>query len=76
MEKYCCDKFLEESNIKAFAGGGFAYPPGMHPTEQIEFIAKTGKWNVNGCCGGGCYVLTDLEYCPWCGKKISVLVKS
>jgi len=25
--------------------------------------------NVNGCCGGGCYVLTRLVYCPYCGTK-------
>lgn len=38
--------------------------------EQIELDKKTGLWNVNGCCGGGCYVLQDLAYCPWCGANI------
>lgn len=35
-----------------------------------ELDKKTGLWNVNGCCGGGCYVLQDLAYCPWCGANI------
>lgn len=24
-------------------------------------------WNINGCCGGGCYILSDIEFCPFCG---------
>lgn len=36
---------------------------------QFEWYAG---WNVGGCCGGGCYVLTELIYCPWCGVRISV----
>lgn len=31
--------------------------------------------SVNGCCGGGCFVLSDIHFCPFCGKEIMVRVK-
>ena len=71
MSKPCCNKFAEEAEIQAFVGGGYLYPSSMRPTEQIEYDEQAGNWNVNGCCGGGCYVLRDLMYCPWCGASIS-----
>lgn len=75
--KYCCDRFKKECNeIQALMGGGYAYPKEMNPTSQIIFSDNgEGKktWNVNGCCGGGCYVLIDLKFCPWCGTKLKGL---
>ena len=26
-------------------------------------------YNINGCCGG-CYIITELKYCPFCGEKV------
>lgn len=26
--------------------------------------------NINGCCDGGCYVLSDITYCPLCGTNL------
>lgn len=66
----CCDKFAEETGaIKAPVGGGLLYPPFMRPTGQIEQTSD-GMWAVNGCCGGGCYVLEDIKFCPFCGAKL------
>jgi hypothetical protein len=31
---------------------------------------QDNTWNVYGCCHC-CYYLTDIKYCPWCGKKIN-----
>jgi hypothetical protein len=59
----------ETSRAHAFAGGGFMYPPELKPTAQIEQV-DDGSWAVNGCCGGGCYVLTDVKFCPFCGTKL------
>jgi competence CoiA-like predicted nuclease len=28
--------------------------------------------NLNSCCGGGCYAMQGLLYCPFCGKRIVV----
>ena len=68
--KACCEKFATETGrLQAPAAGGFMYPPEMIPAAQIE-RADDGSWNVNGCCGGGCYVLCDIKYCPFCGAKL------
>jgi hypothetical protein len=40
---------------------------------QIEICNEYGGLGVNGCCGGGCYVLTCLVYCPWCATKVRVV---
>ncbi len=70
QQSICCAELAKEiGEHKALAGGGFAYPPSMHPTGQIE-QANDGSWNVNGCCGGGCYVLNDIKFCPFCGTKL------
>jgi hypothetical protein len=47
-----------------------------------KFSEKYGKynvgfefyegWHVNGCCGGGCYVLSDILFCPFCGSRLPV----
>jgi hypothetical protein len=37
-----------------------------------EFIKDEGKpyYSINGCCGGGCYVVTGVLYCPFCGTRL------
>lgn len=37
---------------------------------QVEYDTNADSWDVNGCCGGGCFVLVDLKYCPFCGQKL------
>ena len=27
---------------------------------------------IQGCCGGGCVVITGIKYCPFCGKLLQV----
>jgi len=54
--KICCKKFKKQ--IERYGGSPF------------EVIGN--DISVNGCCGGGCYVITDLLYCPWCGKKFKL----
>lgn len=67
---FCCEAFVKEVDSHvAFVGGGSLYPNGLHPTGQIE-RDDNGTWVVNGCCGGGCYVLTGIKFCPFCGTKL------
>lgn len=40
---------------------------------QIVLDSSMQSIHVNGCCGGGCYVLTDLWFCPFCGREIEKL---
>lgn len=70
-KEFCCDEFAKQTNELSLAGGGWVYPKEMMPERQIELDDESGNWNVNGCCGGGCYVLQDLKYCPFCGKYIA-----
>ena len=37
--------------------------------EGIEWAGE--QWVVNGCCHGGCCVLTWISYCPWCGTYLA-----
>lgn len=31
-----------------------------------------GRYSVNGCCGGGCYVMSNIKFCPHCGTKLTL----
>jgi len=40
-------------------------------TNDNHGIEYRNGWHVNGCCGG-CYVLTDIIFCPYCGTKLPI----
>ena len=63
--------------------GGLRYP--AQNIERIIEVCDCGQWErnvsepvqklddglaINGCCGGGCFVITKIEYCPFCGKRV------
>lgn len=31
----------------------------------------TDGFAINGCCGGGCYVITGINFCPFCGINLT-----
>lgn len=61
MDNYCCEKFAEEAQDHA--------PSDMAPGVP-QFVCSDGNWHIHGCCGGGCYVVTDMKFCPFCGTKL------
>lgn len=67
---FCCKQFKKQSKLKALSGGGIGYK-GFTPESQIEYDKEKDVFHVKGCCGGGCFVLVNLIFCPWCGKKLS-----
>lgn len=70
MTLFCCKAFAHEvAEHNGLAGGEGLYPPELHPTGQIE-PDPDGTWNINGCCGGGCYVITGMKFCPFCGTAL------
>ena len=53
---YCCKEFEEQAtDHEAYAGGGMMYPD--NPDTQFEKL-DDGAWAINGCCGGGCFVVS------------------
>jgi hypothetical protein len=67
---FCCDKFAKQAGaLQALSGGGGMYPAEMRPRAQFE-PDTDGSWNINGCCGGGCYVVTEMLFCPFCGSAL------
>lgn len=69
-EKFCCKKFAEEAKaLRAPVGGGMLYPLGFRPHGQFQ-LDEDGTWNINGCCGGGCYVVSDMKFCPFRGAEL------
>ena len=58
---YCCDAFKEEATNSRE----------MRPLAQFEPDEDGETWNVNGCCGGGCYVVRAMRFCPFCGTKLA-----
>lgn len=74
MSAACCEKFAEASGaVLSTSPFGGMYPSSVRPEAQIEF---NEGWHVAGCCGGGCYVLTDLKFCPWCSAPLPEAVST
>ena len=68
---YCCEAFKEEAkNLQPLVGGGLLYPTSLRPFAQFEPDQDGETWNINGCCGGGCYVVNAMRFCPFCGTKL------
>jgi hypothetical protein len=69
--KFCCEAFAEQAGeLQAAVGGGGLYPSQMRPRSQFEPDDDGKTWNINGCCGGGCFVVTDMRFCPYCGTAL------
>lgn len=70
MSRLCCEALEKEViELRPPTGGGLLYPKSMRPKGQIEQM-EDGSWAINGCCGGGCFVITDMKHCPFCGIKL------
>lgn len=68
--RLCCKKMGKAVGaMQSLMAGGILYQPEVRPHAQIEFDEDDQRWNVNGCCGG-CNVLTNIEFCPYCGKSL------
>ena len=54
---YCCDRLRDEMTVDKRGVG----TPAMDHDHECMY--------VQGCCGGQCYMLSDIIYCPFCGTK-------
>jgi hypothetical protein len=55
---YCCPQFREDAERVG------------HKLSQFE-QGEDGDWNINGCCGGGCFVVSGMKFCPYCGSALN-----
>lgn len=40
-------------------------------TQGYDYDFKNKSWSINGCCGGGCFIIYDFHFCPFCGLKLT-----
>jgi len=50
----CCEAFQEQT-VERYEG-----------FEQLD----DGTWAILGCCGGGCFVVEQMKFCPYCGTRL------
>jgi hypothetical protein len=69
---FCCEAFANHVKARtstsplaiAYAAAGMAAGDGQIVQDS------DGSWSTLGCCGGGCSVLDDMKFCPFCGGKL------
>ena len=69
--KHCCEAFAKDAGALLPPVGGGMYPRSLRPSAQFEPDDDGETWNINGCCGGGCYVVTGMRFCPYCGSELA-----
>lgn len=71
MPRYCCTKFEEGAQDTIdYVGGGFLFPTrSTLPPTRFDFNNDSKLWSINGCCGS-CYVVQEMQFCPYCGTLI------
>jgi len=64
----CCDKWAEATGELLSVGPSAVVYTSIGEAPEAQIVqSEDGTWDVYGCCGGGCYVLTELRFCPFCG---------
>jgi hypothetical protein len=69
--RFCCDKFAKQATALQ-AGRIGLYPAGACPDAQFERLERDDGWGINGCCGGGCFVVVGMKFCPYCGADLNL----
>lgn len=70
--KPCCSDWADATcGLLSIGPSAFGYPAAIRPDAQIV-PHEDGTWSIMGCCGGGCAVVTDVRFCPYCGSKVVV----
>jgi hypothetical protein len=72
--EYCCERFRAVVEGRTSTSPiALAYAAaGLCQSDDGQVVqADNGTWSVTGCCGGQCDVLTEMRFCPFCGKAIA-----
>jgi len=59
----------EKGGVMCMCDGWQVWVEEAERTEGPE-VDSNGTWAINGCCGGGCYVLAGMTHCPFCGSEL------
>jgi len=65
-EAVCCAAWAKMTSQACTPFGGGLLQPTPNPSAQFDPLPD-GTWAIFGCCGGGCYVVTGMVFCPFCG---------
>lgn len=69
MKEYCCPSFKEmATGISSVGPAALASP--TRNVSQFEYCESDQSWAINGCCGGQCFVVTGMKFCPFCGTLL------
>ena len=68
MRKYCCKAFAKQATH--YQDSYRTLITGKTPISQFEPDDDGKTWNINGCCGGGCFVVIGMAFCPFCGHNL------
>ncbi len=70
----CCERFravVEGRKSTSPIAAAYA-AAGLCPNDNGQVTQdEDGTWSVYGCCGSQCYVLSEMRFCPFCGKAIA-----
>jgi hypothetical protein len=69
MIKDCCANFAVKAQHLDTPIGGTGLYSGPKPNGQFE-KQEDGTWAINGCCGCGCFVVTQMKFRPFCGSEL------
>ena len=66
----CCKKWeAATGSMLSTSPAAMLYPSEVRNNDAMIVKDDDGTWNVNGCCGGHCYVITGIKFCPFCGAS-------
>lgn len=68
-QTFCCSNFAKQAGeIASRSPAALAY--GEPSKAQFQHLPE-GDWAIEGCCGGNCYVVVGIKFCPYCATALN-----
>lgn len=68
MSKFCCAEFEKDATVEK--GARVSQFEWMKAWTEKNGTHHEARWDIGGCCGGHCSVVSDMRFCPYCGTKL------
>ena len=64
--------FEEDGKPLFMPGPGCTHLEGAIKSKMVSTKVRMldDGYAIDGCCGGGCYVITGITFCPFCGERL------